>query len=106
MHDLRYDQEAADAATHAALRGKTFVTPTIDTAQQLRTVPMPDLRSADARTLDAAARNLDTRTFDQQVVAELVRIVDALQGVSLRLEVIEGLIVELAKAAGIPEVHA
>ncbi len=56
MNDLRYDQEAADAATHAKLRGKTFVTETTAAARlnptDLRTVPMPELRSPDARTLD------------------------------------------------------
>lgn len=36
MHDLRHDQEAADAATHARLR--------MDAAD-LRTVPQPDLRT-------------------------------------------------------------
>ena len=79
MHDLRWDQHAA-AVTHVV-----HVLP----AESLRTVPMPDLRSADARTLDAAARQLDTRTADQKIMAELVRIVDALQAVVLRLDTIE-----------------
>ena len=79
MHDLRWDQHDA-AVTHVV-----HVLP----AESLRTVPMPDLRSADARTLDAAARQLDTRTADQKIMAELVRIVDALQAVVLRLDTIE-----------------
>lgn len=79
MHDLRWDQHDA-AVTHVV-----HVLP----AESLRTVPMPDLRSADARTLDAAARQLDTRTADQKITAELVRIVDALQAVVLRLDTIE-----------------
>ena len=79
MHDLRWDQHDA-AVTHVV-----HVLP----AESLRTVPMPDLRSADARTLDAAARQLDTRTADQKITAELVRIVDALRAVVLRLDTIE-----------------
>lgn len=79
MHDLRWDQHDA-AVTHVV-----HVLP----AESLHTVPMPDLRSADARTLDAAARQLDTRTADQKIMAELVRIVDALQAVVLRLDTIE-----------------
>jgi len=63
--------------------------PAVKRVDELRTVPMPDLRSADARTLDAAARQLDTRTADQKIMAELVRIVDALQAVVLRLDTIE-----------------
>ncbi len=62
MNDLRHDQEEADAATHAKLR--------LNPAD-LRTVPMPELRSPDARTLDAAARDLPPRTFDERMDAEL-----------------------------------
>lgn len=83
MHDLRWDQTDGAAQDHVRYR--------LNPAD-LRTVPMPELRSADARTLDAAQRGTqahDTRTFDQQVVAELVRIVDALQAVVLRLDMIE-----------------
>lgn len=121
MNDLRFDQEAADAAAHVQLKRSavgdkfedypagapetwqriphvglhtvplpdTVVYPTTVTMPadrlnpaDLRTVPPPNLRSPDARTLDC-------RTFDQQVIAELVRIVDALQAVVLRLEVLE-----------------
>ena len=56
-----------------------------------RCVPCPCRTCAApaARTLDAAARQLDTRTADQKITAELVRIVDALQAVVLRLDTIE-----------------
>ena len=72
MHDLRHDQEAADAATHAARMNPAT----------LRTVPMPDLRGG-------LRAHYDTRTGDERILAELVRIVDALQGVELRLGLIE-----------------
>lgn len=89
MHDLRWDQHAA-AVTHAEYMDDTrYDLPAVKRVDELRTVPMPDLRSADARTLDAAARQLDTRTADQKIMAELVRIVDALQAVVLRLDTIE-----------------
>lgn len=64
---------------------------------QLRTVPMPELRTPHARSL------YDTRTEDERLLAELVRIVDALQALTLRLEMVENVLVELAKAAGIQE---
>jgi hypothetical protein len=104
MHDLRYDHDdpkPKPAAAFAAMReqfGAAFdamdpaahaADPRVMRAADLRTVPMPDLRSGTARELDAQARGLDTRTFDEQVIAELVRIVDALQGISLRLDIIE-----------------
>ena len=43
--------------------------PAVKRVDELRTVPMPDLRSADARTLDAAARDL--RTVGERVDDEL-----------------------------------
>lgn len=63
----------------------------------LRTVPMPELRTAEARLLDAAARGIegedgeprDVRTFPEMVVAELVRLVDTMQAFSLRQDVFE-----------------
>ncbi len=91
MHDLRWDQHDA-AVTHVV-----HVLP----AESLRTVPMPELRSADARTLDAARRGLDCRTADDKLVAELVRLVDALQALTLRVELLEGVIVALAERAGV-----
>ncbi len=71
MHDLRHDPTAPE-------------TP-------------PDLRSPEARLLDAAQRGIedadgeprDTRTFPEMVVAELVRLVDAIQTLSLRQDVFE-----------------
>lgn len=54
---------------------------------ELRTVPMPELRTPQARVLDRQARGLyDTRTEQERVTAELVRIVDCLQGLVLRVE--------------------
>ncbi len=70
MNDLRFDQEAADAATHARLRMN---------AADLRTVPMPELRTAQARTLDATARQLDTRTYDERMDAEIAALRLAVQ---------------------------
>lgn len=97
MNDLRYDQEEADAAAHARLRPPApNGTPPVPHARidpdDLRTVPMPDLRSPEARLLDAAQRALDgeetghkdVRTFDQVIIAEFVRLVDTMQ--ALRLE--------------------
>lgn len=71
MHDLRHDPTAPE-------------TP-------------PDLRSPEARLLDAAQRGIedadgeprDTRTFPEMVVAELVRLVDTMQALSLRQDVFE-----------------
>ncbi len=64
---------------------------------QLRTAPMPALRSPEARLLDAAQRGVtgedgeprDVRTFPEMVVAELVRLVDTMQGFGLRQDVFE-----------------
>ncbi len=66
MHDLRHDPDAPET--------------------------QPDLRTPEARLLDAAQRGLDgeepghkdARTFDQVVIAEFVRLVDTMQ--ALRLE--------------------
>lgn len=73
MHDLRWDQTDSAAHDHVQYR--------LNPAD-LRTVPMPELRTPQAHAHD-------TRTFDQQVTAELVRIVDSLQAVVLRLDLIE-----------------
>ena len=101
MNDLRHDPDAPDAAAHARLRPHApNGTPTAAPHARIdpddpRTVPMPDLRSPEARLLDAAQRGLDgtghkdVRTLDQVVIAELVRLVDAMQGLSLRQDVFE-----------------
>ena len=102
MNDLRHDPDAPDAATHARLRphapnGTPPVPPARIDPDELRTVPMPDLRSPEARLLDAAQRGYagddgeprDVRTFPEMVVAELVRLVDTMQGLSLRQDVFE-----------------
>ena len=102
MNDLRHDPDAPDAATHARLRphapnGTPPVPPAHIDPDELRTVPMPDLRSPEARLLDAAQRGYagddgeprDVRTFPEMVVAELVRLVDTMQGLSLRQDVFE-----------------
>jgi len=78
---------AADTVTRSQLR--TYVAPSDNTTGVLRTVAMPDLRSPDARTLDAARRGLDCRTADDKTRAELVRLVDALQALTLRVEELE-----------------
>ena len=95
MNDLRHDPDAPDAAPHARLRPHApNGTPPVPHARidpdDLRTVPMPDLRTPEARLLDAAQRGLDgtghkdVRTFDQVIIAEFVRLVDTMQ--ALRLE--------------------
>ncbi len=102
MNDLRHDPDAPDAATHARLRphapnGTPPVPPARIDPDELRTVPMPDLRSPEARLLDAAQRGYagedgeprDVRTFPEMVVAELVRLVDTMQGLSLRQDIFE-----------------
>ncbi len=63
----------------------------------LRAAPTPEPRSLEARLLDAAQLGVegddgeprDVRTFPEMVVAELVRLVDAMQGLSLRQDVFE-----------------
>lgn len=94
MNDLRHDPD-----THAA-------DPRVMAADALRTVPMPDPRTSQARELDAETRDLphyDTRTEDERLLAELVRLVDCIQGLTLRIELVEGVIWQLARAMGIPE---
>lgn len=56
MHDLRHDQEAADAATH----------------YNLRTVKMPDLRSPEARQQDATVPGLRYRYYDTQTSTDRI----------------------------------
>ena len=71
MHDLRHDPDAPET--------------------------QHDPRSFEARMLEAAQRGVegddgqprDTRTFPEMVVAELVRLVDAMQALSLRHDVFE-----------------
>ncbi len=70
MHDLRHDPTAPETPH--------------------------DLRSPEARLLEAARRGMDgdghapdVRTFDQVVIAELVRLVDVIQALSLRPDVFE-----------------
>lgn len=70
MHDLRHDHTAPET--------------------------QHDLRSPEARLLEAARRGMDgdghapdVRTFDQVVIAELVRLVDTIQTLSLRQDVFE-----------------
>jgi len=74
------------------------------THYNLRTVRMPDLRSGECRTLDAAARGLDCRTADDKVRAELVRLVDALQALTLRVEMLEGVVTRIARSLNVPGV--
>ena len=82
-HDLRYDAAELPTRGYSAvddwvLRQRAARLNPAD----LRTVPMPVLRTPQAHAHD-------TRTFDEQVTAELVRIVDVLQVVVLRLDLIE-----------------
>ena len=80
MHDLRHDPDAPET--------------------------QHDPRSFEARMLEAAQRGIegddgqprDTRTFPEMVVAELVRLVDTMQALSLRQDVFEE---ELAGRRGV-----
>ena len=81
MHDLRHDQEDADAATHARLKQRMD-------AAALRTVPMPVLRSADARTLDADARDL--RTYNKRADERLATLEAVCSELSRRVAALEG----------------
>jgi len=86
VHDLRHDQEAADAATHARLRCNTTWFAGSDTAStrlepsQLRTVPMPDLRSPECRQLDGETRDL--RPYDERADERLARIEAAIERIA------------------------
>ena len=92
MNDLRHDPDAPDAATHARLRPPA---PNGTAPVTHARIDPDDLRTPEARLLDAAQRGLDgtghkdVRTLDQVVIAELVRLVDAMQGLSLRQDVFE-----------------
>ena len=71
MHDLRYDP-ADPADAHAPdLRERKA----LDLAE-LRTVPPPNLREP----------VYDTRTEQEKLIAELVRLVDAMQALMLRMD--------------------
>ncbi len=80
MHDLRHDPDAPET--------------------------QHDPRSFEARMLEATQRGIegddgqprDTRTFPEMVVAELVRLVDTMQALSLRQDVFEE---ELAGRRGV-----
>lgn len=74
MNDLRWDQEEADAATHARLKGRTLA------VEALRTVPMPDLRSPAARQLDGETRDL--RPYDERADERLARIEAAIERIA------------------------
>ena len=78
MNDLRDDPNA-----HAPDK-RAYSLPTVKvlTAEQLHTVPMPELRSPQARTLDAEARDL--RTAGDKI-AELQQQVSTLQAVCSEL---------------------
>lgn len=107
MHDLRHDPNdpqdtAANGAAPTPHTPPPITTPTgTQRAQRLdpsdlRTATPVDLRTPEARLLDAVQRGLDgdghghdVRTFPEMVVAELVRLVDAMQGLSLRQDVFE-----------------
>ena len=84
MHDLRYDarqdQEEADAATHARLKAQALA------VEQLRTVPMPNLRSPEARTLDGETRDL--RPYAERNDERLARIEEAIERIADKVTVL------------------
>lgn len=71
------DPDAADRRDPTWYAASDTATVRVVAAGDLRTVPMPNLRSPDCRTSDDKTR------------AELVRIVDALQALTLRVEELE-----------------
>jgi hypothetical protein len=95
VHDLRNDPNVTFVTisdSHGVMQEIDVRTPLALDPRELRTVPMPDLRSPIARTLDAQRRNLehiDTRTADERVTAEFVRLVDCLQVLTLKVEALE-----------------
>lgn len=84
MHDLRFDarqdQEEADAATHARLKAQALA------VEQLRTVPMPNLRSPAARTLDGETRDL--RPYAERNDERLERIEEAIERIADKVTVL------------------
>lgn len=86
MHDLRYDAHAPDERTQYALPTVKRIDPA-----DLRTVQPVDLRTPQARVMDAQAR--DSRTAGDKI-AELVQQVSTLQAVcselSRRVTALEG----------------
>ena len=74
MHDLRQDQEEADAAAHARLKAQALA------VEQLRTVEMPNLRSPEARSLDGETRDL--RPYAERNDERLARIEEAIERIA------------------------
>jgi hypothetical protein len=95
VHDLRNDPNVTFVTisdSHGVMQEIDVRTPLAIDPAELRTVPMPDLRSPIARTLDAQARHLehiDTRTADERITAEFVRLVDCLQVLTLEVEMLK-----------------
>ena len=82
MHDLRWDQEAEDAATHARLKATVRVL----TPEQLRTVEMPNLRSPEARSLDGETRDLCP--YAERNDERLARIEEAIERIADKVTVL------------------
>ena len=84
MHDLRWDQEAEDAATHARLKATVRVR--VLTPEQLRTVEMPNLRSPEARSLDGETRDLCP--YAERNDERLARIEEAIECIADKVTVL------------------
>ena len=84
MHDLRWDQEAEDAATHARLKATVRVR--VLTPEQLRTVEMPNLRSPEARSLDGETRDLCP--YAERNDERLARIEEAIERIADKVTVL------------------
>ena len=82
MHDLRWDQEAEDAAAHARLKA----TARVRTPEQMRTVEMPNLRSPEARELDGETRDL--RPYAERNDERLARIEEAIERIADKVTVL------------------
>lgn len=79
MNDLRWDQEQEDERTHYHLKAVTQPAHVL-TPAQLRTVPMPDLRSPECRTLDGEVR--DIRPYAERTDERLARIEAAIERIA------------------------
>lgn len=85
MHDWRHDPDVQHVThsdrlgTYEELQVRSGPNVGALNPDQLRTVPMPDLRSAAARDLDAAARELPPLTYAERTDAKLDALWLALQ---------------------------
>lgn len=94
MNDSPWFAASDTATVRVVLAGDAATVPAhVLTPEQLRTVPMPNLRTADGRTLDAEARDLRTAgdklaelTRDMRRLSETVQLMAVPLDVAMRLD--------------------